>query len=275
MADEKKEDAHVVVEAAPAVSVTELLTLLRDQAIAATRREEESARREERLTALLDGAMRSSEDARAGSMTAAGVGSGPIAGPPADGRRPPVESVGPGPRLHEGISLQEFGTWETRVRAHARRARWDSLPIEEQTAALLALLDDYWTRTLQHGLDVATPNTCENLVAAFRKHLRGQRSVVLDRREFFMRQQEPGDVGLPARPQPAPPQPSTGFGRRPAALVQRRQRRQSFTGSTEPRHRHRPAQGPRQARRTGRSASQPGAQRPDVWSLWPPPALLW
>ncbi|KAF0304806.1 hypothetical protein FJT64_023455 [Amphibalanus amphitrite] len=194
MADEKKEDAHVVVEAAPAVSVTELLTLLRDQAIAANRREEESARREERLTALLDGAMRSSADARAGSMTAAGVGSGPIAGSPADGRRPPVESVGPGPRLHEGISLQEFGTWETRVRAHARRARWDSLPIEEQTAALLALLDDNWTRTLQHGLDIATPNTCENLVAAFRKHLRGQRSVVLDRREFFMRQQEPGET---------------------------------------------------------------------------------
>ncbi|KAF0288068.1 hypothetical protein FJT64_013532 [Amphibalanus amphitrite] len=69
--------------------------------------------------------------------------------------------------------------------------------------------------------------------------------------------------------------PSTGFGRRPAALVQRRQRRQSLTGSTEPRHRHRPAQGPRQARRTRRSASQPGARRPDVWSLWPPPALLW
>ena len=105
MADEKKEDAHVVVEAAPAVSVTELLTLLRDQAIAANRREEESARREERLTALLDGAMRSSADARAGSMTAAGVGTGPIAGPPADGRRPPVESVGPGPRLSACRSL--------------------------------------------------------------------------------------------------------------------------------------------------------------------------
>ena len=196
MADGEKEDprSHVVAEATPAVSVTELLTLLKEQAIAANRREEASARREERLAALLDD-MRTNTDARAaGSTTAAGAGAGRIAVPPADGRRPPVESVGPGPRLHEGVSLQEFGTWETRVRAHASRARWDRLPIEEQTAALLALLDDYWTRTLQHGLDIVTPNTCENLVAAFKKHLRGQRSVVLDRREFFMRQQEPGET---------------------------------------------------------------------------------
>ena len=193
MADQQPPKVLKTAVEPAAASVTDLITLLRDQAIAANRREEESARREERLVALIDG-MRSIADPRPpGSMAAAGAASGMVAGQSADGRRPPVETVGPGPRLHEGISLQEFGTWEARVCAHARRARWDSLAVEDQTAPILALLDDYWTRTLQHGLDIPTPNTYRSIITAFKKHLRGQRSVVLDRREFFMRTQEAGE----------------------------------------------------------------------------------
>ena len=181
------------------ISVPELLTLLRDQAIAATRREEDSARREERLTAMLDAIHTRAAVGAAGSTTLAGAavaaaGSTTSAGQSAAGaRRPPPDAIGQGPRLHEGVSLQEFGTWETRLRAHARRARWDMLSTEDQTASILALLDDYWTRTLQHGLDIPTPNTYSNIVTAFQQHLRRQRSVVLDRRDFFRRQQEAGE----------------------------------------------------------------------------------
>ena len=184
-------------------SVSELVTLLRDQAIAASRREEEAARREEKFTAMLEGMQRlgavgiprstTSAAASTRSADAAAGESARAGGESAGGGRPPMESVGPGPRLKEGVSLQEFSTWETRFRAHAKRARWDKMSVEDQTASVLGLLDDYWTRTLQHGLDIPIPNTYSEIVTAFQKLLRRQRSVVLDRRDFFRRQQEEGE----------------------------------------------------------------------------------
>ena len=58
MSDQDEKHAAGETRSAMAdISVPELLTLLRDQAIAATRREEDSARREERLTAMLDHSM--------------------------------------------------------------------------------------------------------------------------------------------------------------------------------------------------------------------------
>ena len=196
MADQASKPADSVVSDPTAtISVPDLLTLLRDQAVAASQREEQAARREERLTAMLEEMRSLRPMGPAGSTASAGATlNEQVTGQrPSAGSRPPHETVGPGPQLHEGISLQEFGTWETRLRAHARRAKWDLLSIEDQTAAVLALLDDYWTRTFQHGLDIELPNTYSNVIAAFQQHLRRQRSVVLDRRDFFRRQQEAGE----------------------------------------------------------------------------------
>ena len=67
------------------------------------------------------------------------------------------------------------------------------MSVEDQTASVLGLLDDYWTRTLQHGLDIPIPNTYSEIVTAFQEYLRRQCSVVLDRRDFFRRQQEEGE----------------------------------------------------------------------------------
>ena len=178
----------------PVVSVSELLKIIQDQAFAANMREEAAVRREERLASMLSDMHALAAERVTGSTTPdAAVTLNSAARQSADSARPPLVSVGPGPSLQEGISLQEFGTWETRLRAHAQRARWDQLSVEDQTASVLALLDDYWTRALQHGLEIALPNTYGNIVAAFQKHLRRQRSIVLDRREFFTRQQEAGE----------------------------------------------------------------------------------
>ena len=76
---------------------------------------------------------------------------------------------------------------------HTKRTRWDKMSVADQTAFVLGLLDNYWTRTLQHGLDIPLPNTYSEIVTTFQKHLSRQRSVVLDCRDFFRRQQEEGE----------------------------------------------------------------------------------
>ena len=72
-------------------------------------------------------------------------------------------------------------------------ARLDSLPFKEQRAVLTSLLDDDWSRIVRHTLQVAADDGIKDVLDAMEKHLRGQRSVLLDRREFYSRVQEPDE----------------------------------------------------------------------------------
>ena len=103
-------------------------------------------------------------------------------------------SATPAPRLAEGASMREFATWKQKFHGYALLTGLRELTTETQTAALIALLDDHWTRTLQHGLDVDINTTdVDTIIDAMERHLRGQRNTILDRRDFYRRQQEDGE----------------------------------------------------------------------------------
>ena len=65
-----------------------------------------------------------------------------------------------------------------------------ALSLTEQRAALLGLMDDEWQRTLRYGLCVADDTPLADVVKAMETHLRAQRNVVVDRRDFYARCQQ-------------------------------------------------------------------------------------
>ena len=100
----------------------------------------------------------------------------------------------PAPRLHEGASLREFTAWREKFNGYALLTGLTSHPQVTQTAALTSLLDDQWTRTLRHGLDVdINSSDTKTILDSMERHLRGQRNIILDRREFYRRQQDGGE----------------------------------------------------------------------------------
>ena len=66
------------------------------------------------------------------------------------------------------------------------------LPTAQQRAALMSVLDDEWTRTLRYGIAVADDAGLEQILDVMEAHLRGQHNVIVDRRDFYSRIQEPG-----------------------------------------------------------------------------------
>ena len=100
----------------------------------------------------------------------------------------------PAPRLHEGASLREFTSWRDKFKGYELLTGIGSLPRETQTAALIALLDDQWKRTLRHGLDIDIDiSDIETILSSMQRHPRRQRNVIIDRCEFYRRQQEDGE----------------------------------------------------------------------------------
>ena len=100
----------------------------------------------------------------------------------------------PAPRLHEGASLREFTSWRDKFKGYELLTGIGSLPRETQTAALIALLDDQWKRTLRHGLDIDVDTSdIETILSSMERHLRRQRNAIIDRCEFYRRQQEDGE----------------------------------------------------------------------------------
>ena len=157
---------------------------------------EMASRRDERLAAMLEraltqertpptaptgGASSSSADSSASSGAAAG----------APGRLPPGAITAP--HLSSSASLKEFGAWRQKFQDYQLLAHLDSLPANEQKAALMSLLDDEWSRTLRYSIRLEPDGKIKDILDAMETYLRGQRSIVLDRREFYSRVQEPGE----------------------------------------------------------------------------------
>ena len=68
-----------------------------------------------------------------------------------------------------------------------------TLRLLEQRAALLGLLDDEWQRTLRYGLNVSDDTPLDDVLESMEAHLRTQRNVVVDRRDFYARCQQTGE----------------------------------------------------------------------------------
>ena len=153
---------------------------------------EMASRRDERLAAMLEraltqertpptaptgGASSSSADSSASSGAAAG----------APGRLPPGAITAP--HLSSSASLKEFGAWRQKFQDYQLLAHLDSLPANEQKVALMSLLDDEWSRTLRYSIRLEPDGKIKDILDAMETYLRGQRSIVLDRREFYSRVQ--------------------------------------------------------------------------------------
>ena len=142
---------------------------------------EDSAKREERLTALME-RMCTPAEAPGNVPTPSPIVRGPIAKVPI-----PHE-------LPSSISLREFDAWRHKLQNHATSQRWSLLPVSEQRSALLAFLSDDWSRIIRYQLAVSSEADLTAMLDAMQKYLREQRNVVLDRREFDLRRQEPGET---------------------------------------------------------------------------------
>ena len=182
-----------------ATAIASLTSLLREQAEAANQREQRMA---DLVTQALQGRSGDASDGNAspdalqvtaGTDTATGTGNstGTQGRRPTGPRLPP--SATPAPRLATSASLREFSAWREKYRGYRLLTGLDSLSIPEQRAALLALLDDEWTRVVRYSLDVDGNTKVDDVLDKMEKHLRSQRSVILDRKDFYTRPQADGE----------------------------------------------------------------------------------
>ena len=150
-----------------------------------------NAQREERLLAIAE-ANRPRPIPTDGASGASDASAETAATPSAPRRLGTMST--PAPRLLEGASLREFADWRTKFNGYALlTGLWD-LSQETQTAALISLLDDQWTRTLRHSLDInIDTSSTAAILDAMERHLRQQRNIILDRRDYYRRQQEEGE----------------------------------------------------------------------------------
>ena len=169
---------------------------------------EQAAQREEWLASMLERALASQEQqlvtrsdaavaeggqsAGAESGRSAGRSAGTVATAALSARLPAGTITAP--HLTSSASLKEFGVWRQKFTDFKLLTRLEALPEKEQRAALMSLLDDDWTRTLRYSLPIAPNAALDTILDTMESHLRGQRSIVLDRRDFYSRVQEPDEA---------------------------------------------------------------------------------
>ena len=165
----------------------QLTALMVKQAEMTQSAQEEARRREERLSSMLEEFVRSHVD---------GVGNSGESDSrlhERDAERPHrrfPQGTTPAPHLSSSVSLREFDAWRHKLEGYAMLTGITTLTPAEQRSALMSLLDDDWTRALRYGLNVSDTADLKTILDAMEAHLRGQRSVILDRRDFYSRTQE-------------------------------------------------------------------------------------
>ena len=127
-----------------------------------------------------------------------GSATGAPAGPQSDPDRSRARSrlpaaATPAPRLISSASLKDFESWRSKFDGFRLLVGLNELPQAEQRAALLALVDDDWARVVRFGLSQPTA-TIDQIIIGMQQHLRRQRNVIIDRRDFNMRLQQPGET---------------------------------------------------------------------------------
>ncbi|KAK3875281.1 hypothetical protein Pcinc_019836 [Petrolisthes cinctipes] len=168
--------------------VEQLTALLVQQAEMARQAQEESRRREGRLNDVLEQLISRQvgnpgrEDSQAGAVEAT----------PQHVKFSPSAALTP--HLSSSASLREFDAWRHKFRGYVALTKVTSLPLVQQKAILTSMLDDEWTRTLRYVVDVADGAQLEEVLDAMEAHLRGQRNVIVDRREFYSGVQQQGEA---------------------------------------------------------------------------------
>ena len=139
----------------------------------------ESVKREERMQKMLEDALQKIPEKPAK----------PAAEPktkiPSNATQPPI--------LNHNSSLREFTTWKQKYHDYCLLTDVANAPIQHQKALLRSLLDDEWYRIVKYALNIEMDNeqySTEEIIQEMQDHLRSQRNVVIDRKEFFLRNQE-------------------------------------------------------------------------------------
>ena len=164
-----------------------LTALLVRQSEEARKAQEQSQAREERLARMLENVV-----TQAPSHTTTDDDEGETAA-----RRQSTQSVRfptsatTIPHLTASASLRESDTWRHKFEGYVTLARVDCLSLAEQRAALAAVLDDEWTRTLRYGISLPRDAELKTILDAMCEYLRSQRNIIMDRRDFYSRVQKP------------------------------------------------------------------------------------
>lgn len=167
----------------------QLAALLVRQADMAKQAQEVSQRREERLSHLLEQAV-TGQPSGQGMPTATGADAN-------DATQRHVRfpaSAAVAPHLVSSASLREFDAWRHKFDGYVTLMKVTSLPISQQRAVLASVLDDEWVRTLRYVINADEDAELKVVLGLMEDHLRGQRNVIVDRREFNSRVQEVGET---------------------------------------------------------------------------------
>ncbi|KAK4303593.1 hypothetical protein Pmani_024418 [Petrolisthes manimaculis] len=146
-----------------------LTDLLMRQAEAAQRAQEEGQRREERLNQLLERMVvqqTSQSTSRTGSDDASSSSNTST-----HGVRYPT-SAATTPYLTSSASLREFDAWQHKFEGYVTLTKINMLTRTEQRAALTAVLDDEWTRTLRYGISVPEDADLGSILDTMGEYLR-------------------------------------------------------------------------------------------------------
>ncbi|KAK3892407.1 hypothetical protein Pcinc_003741 [Petrolisthes cinctipes] len=167
-----------------------LTALLVRQAESAQRAQEEGQRREERLNQLLEH-MVAQPSSQSTSRTGSDDTSSSSNTSTHSARFP--ASAATTPHLTSSASLREFDAWRYKFEGYVTLTKINMLTRTEQRAALTAVLDDEWTRTLRYGISVPEDADLGSILDAMGEYLRNQRNIIVDRRDFYLRVQEAGE----------------------------------------------------------------------------------
>ncbi|KAK3896105.1 hypothetical protein Pcinc_000203 [Petrolisthes cinctipes] len=160
------------------------------KAEAAQRAQEEGQRREERLNQLLEH-MVAQPSSQSTSRTGSDDTSSSSNTSTHSARFP--ASAATTPHLTSSASLREFDAWRYKFEGYVTLTKINMLTRTEQRAALTAVLDDEWTRTLRYGISVPEDADLGSILDAMGEYLRNQRNIIVDRRDFYLRVQEAGE----------------------------------------------------------------------------------
>ena len=166
----------------------QLTALMVKQAEMTQLAQEEARRREERLSSMLEGLVGSGAGAVGNSGGSASRLQNGDTEPRVHRRFP--QGTTPAPHLSSSVSLREFDAWRHKLEGYAMLTGITTLTHAEQRSALMSLLDDDWTRALRYGLNVSDTADLKTILDAMEAYLRGQRNIILDRRDFYSRTQE-------------------------------------------------------------------------------------
>lgn len=155
--------------------LAKMALLMKDQNDMMTAEREESVKREQRMQALLESALTKL----------------PVQDETQKAKIP--SNATPAPMLSNNATLREFATWKQKFEDYSLLTGIHKAPNDQQKAILRSLLDDEWFRVAKFALNIqmeSDETTVDTIIEQMQIHLRSQRNIVLDRKEFYLRNQQ-------------------------------------------------------------------------------------